>query len=59
MLRGEARVAYLHKKGSKSEVSNYRLISLLSVIARYDVHKALGGNLGFRGWPTPTLYTMS
>ena len=30
---GEARVNYLHKKGSKTEVSNYRTISLLSVIA--------------------------
>ena len=30
----EARIAYLHKKGSKTEVSNYRSISLISVMAK-------------------------
>ena len=31
---GEARVTYLPKKGSNTEVSNYRPISLMSVIAK-------------------------
>ena len=31
---GEARISYLHTKGSKTEISNCRPISLLSVIAK-------------------------
>ena len=30
----EARISYLHKKGSKTEVSNYRPVSLISVLAK-------------------------
>ena len=30
----EARISYLHKEGSKTEVSNYRPISLISVLAK-------------------------
>ena len=42
----EARVSYLHKKGSKTEVSNYRPTIILDISPCKDIHHVMG-------WPPP------
>ena len=46
----EARISYLHKKGGKTEVSNYRPISLISVLAKTCSQKGLNNAMKCATW---------